>query len=298
MESKENIFSLSYFFFFIIFCIMTTISYKDTNMDDITLTKPEKIENCYICNLYHNDDLLYIQTPYCKINEIVEENGEKFIDVEIDNKGFIDFLLEIDENNVKNTFNNSNEWFGKDIPYEAIENMYEEQEIFETDNNKFSMKFKIPQIDGKIQCNIYNENKELIDIENLNDKLNLVLILHIKGLRILKESFNLEYYINQIKIINIDEFNILKEYSIIDDNISENIDETIFSEEINSVLEGEKLEERQIEEKKLEELEKEKLKELEKELKKLKELEKEKQQKKDIENQINKLKEELNKLNI
>ena len=74
---------------------MTTISYKDINLDDLILSSPEKIGDCYMCNLYNDDDLLYIQTPYCKINEIVEENGEKFIDVEIDNKGFIDFLLEI-----------------------------------------------------------------------------------------------------------------------------------------------------------------------------------------------------------
>ena len=44
------------------------------------------------------------------------------------------------------------------------------------------------------------------------------MILHFKGLKILKESFHLDCYINQIKVIDTNKFNILNEYSIIEDN--------------------------------------------------------------------------------
>ena len=68
------------------------------------------------------------------------------------------------------------------------------------------------------------------------------MILHFKGLRILKESFYLDCYINQIKVVDIKKFNILKEYSIIDEgNNSENIDENIFSEEMKEIVNQEKL---------------------------------------------------------
>jgi len=264
---------------------MTTISYKDINLDDLTLSSPEKIGDCYMCNLYNDDDLLYIQTPILKVNDIIEENDEKFIDVEINDKLFIDFLLEIENNNIKYTFNNSKKWFNKEIPYDAIDNMYEEQEIFEIDEDdkiKYNMNFKIPIIEDKVQCNVYDENKEIINMDKINSGTNVILLLHFKGLRILKESFCLDCYINQIKIVNIDYFNILEDYSIIDDEDSSNIDETIFSEEINSVLEEEKRKKEEEKGKKEEE--------------KLKKEENEKI-KNNIENEIKKLKDELNNLN-
>ena len=258
---------------------MSTISYKDLNIDDLIFNKPERLGNSYICNLYHNDDLIYIQSPILEVANInlSDDEGDNYIEVNTDNKQFIDFLLEMDENCVKCTFNNSNEWFKKDIPYEAIDNMYKEKDVYE-DNNKYSTKFRIPVLNNKVQCNIYNNNKEIIDINELNnnENKNIIMILHFKGLRILKESFYLDCYINQIKVINVNKYNILEQYSIIDSDLNSDIDENIFNEEINEVLELEKL--------KLEKLEKEKLEKLEKE--KLEKI-----------NQINKLKEELEKLN-
>ena len=259
---------------------MTTISYKDLNIDDLVFNTPERLGNSYMCNLYHNDNLIYIQSPILKIKNISVSNDDddnnNYIEVESDNKQFIDFLLEMDENCVKCTFNNSNEWFKKDIPYEAIDNMYKEKDVYE-DNNKYSTKFRIPVLNNKVQCNIYNNNKEIIDINELNnnENKNIIMILHFKGLRILKESFYLDCYINQIKVINVNKYNILEQYSIIDSDLNSDIDENIFNEEINEVLELEKLK-----------LKKEKL-------------EKEKLEKEKLEkiNQINKLKEELEKLN-
>jgi len=223
---------------------MTTIPYKNVNIKDITLSNPEKLSNSYICNLCYNEQPLYIQTPILKVDYIKHDEEEQYIDVEINDKDFIDFMLEIDENNIKYTFDNNENWFNKDIPYEAIENMYIDQEILESDDNKYNMKFKLPFIKNKIQCNIYDINKENIDMEKLNDESNIILILHLKGLKIMKESFYLDCYINQIKLVNNGDFNILDEYAIIDDKLQESgyIDGYIFSEEINKILEEEKLE--------------------------------------------------------
>jgi len=240
---------------------MTTIPFKDVMIDNLIFKDPEKLDNSYICNLYDNDDnLIYIQTPILKINNIVLSDDENYLDINTNNKHFIDFLLEMDENCIKSTFNNSERWFKKEIPYEAIENMYSEKDIYESDNI-YNIKLNLPVINNKVQCNIFNENKEQININELNDK-NIIMIMHFKGLRILKESFYLDFYINQIKIVNIDKYNILENYSIIEEDYCEKLDENIFSEEISTVLLSEK-----------------------------------QNQKSSIENKINKLKDELNKLN-
>ena len=237
---------------------MSAYSYRDITTDELTFTNPERLGNCYICNLYNDDDLVYIQTPILEISNInlSDDNDENYIEVSCDNKHFIDFLLEMDENCVQSTFNNSGEWFKKDIPYEAIDNMYKER-IIESDDNEtiFQTKFKLPVVNDKVQCNIYNKDKEIIDIKDLNGK-NIIMILHFKGLKILKDNFCLDCYINQIKEIDTNKYNILNNYAIIEDEEDELIDENMFSVELQEILEKENLEKEKLEKIKLDKINK------------------------------------------
>ena len=235
---------------------MSAYSYKDITSDELTFTNPERLGNCYICNLYNDDDLVYVQTPILEISNINLSEEDNYIEVSSDNKQFIDFLLEMDENCVQSTFNNSEEWFKKDIPYEAIDNMYKER-IIESDDDEtiFQTRFKLPVVNEKIQCNIYNKDREIIDIKDLNGK-NIIMILHFKGLKILKDNFCLDCYINQIKEVDTNKYNILNNYAIIEDEEDEYIDENMFSDELQEILKSEQLEKEKLEKIKSEKLEK------------------------------------------
>ena len=235
---------------------MSAYSYKDITTEDLTFTNPERLGNCYICNLYNDDDLVYVQTPILEISNINLSEEDNYIEVSCDNKQFIDFLLEMDENCVQSTFNNSEEWFKKDIPYEAIDNMYKER-IIESDNDEtiFQTRFKLPVVNEKVQCNIYNKDREIIDIKDLNGK-NIIMILHFKGLKILKDNFSLDCYINQIKEVDTNKYNILNNYAIIEDEEEEPIDENMFSVELQEILKSEQLEKERLEKIKSEKLEK------------------------------------------
>ena len=235
---------------------MSAYSYKDITTDELTFTNPERLGNCYICNLYNDDDLVYVQTPILEISNINLSEDDNYIEVSCDNKQFIDFLLEMDENCVQSTFNNSEEWFKKDIPYEAIDNMYKER-IIESDDDEtiFQTRFKLPVVNEKVQCNIYNKDRENIDIKDLNGK-NIIMILHFKGLKILKDNFSLDCYINQIKEVDTNKYNILNNYAIIEDEEEEPLDENMFSVEIQEVLKSEQLEKEKLEKIKSEKLEK------------------------------------------
>lgn len=235
---------------------MSAYSFKDITSEDLTFTNPERLGNCYICNLYNDDDLVYVQTPILEISNINLSEDDNYIEVSSDNKQFIDFLLEMDENCVQSTFNNSEEWFKKDIPYEAIDNMYKER-IIESDDDEtiFQTRFKLPVVNEKIQCNIYNKDREIIDIKDLNGK-NIIMILHFKGLKILKDNFSLDCYINQIKEIDTNKYNILNNYAIIEDEEEEPLDENMFSVELQEILKSEQLEKERLEKIKSEKLEK------------------------------------------
>ena len=246
---------------------MSAYSFKDITSDELTFTNPERLGNCYICNLYNDDDLVYVQTPILEISNINLSEDDNYIEVSSDNKQFVDFLLEMDENCVQSTFNNSGEWFKKDIPYEAIDNMYKER-IIESDDDEtiFQTRFKLPVVNEKVQCNIYNKDREIIDIKDLNGK-NIIMILHFKGLKILKDNFCLDCYINQIKEIDTNKYNILNNYAIIEDEEDELIDENMFSVELQEILKSEQLEKERLEKIKSEKLEK--INKLKEELEKL-----------------------------
>jgi len=97
-----------------------------------------------------------------------------------------------------------------------------------------NIKFKIPFSKNKVQCTCYNQNKESIDITNIKENDYLILVLHIKGIKILKQSFYCECYISQIKKIEdkSSKYNILNEYSFIENNNEETEDDLdIFDEE-------------------------------------------------------------------
>ena len=232
---------------------MSIVSFKDVDISNINLSKPDKLDNCYICNIKHDGNLLYVQTPTVSIDEITNE----YMILNINDK-FKEFISDLELNNIKYTYNNCEEWFRKDIPYDAIEHMYENIDI---DDNKLKVDF--PYIKEKLQCRIFNNDRKNIGISDLSVDNNIVLILHFRGLKILKENFHLDFYINQIKLID-NQYKILNEYSIIDDEeelTESNIDENIFDDEIKNAIEQEKLEKK----KKEKEL-KQKMKELENEL--------------------------------
>ena len=82
------------------------------------------------------------------------------------------------------------------------------------------------------------------------------MILHFKGLKILKDNFSLDCYINQIKEIDTNKYNILNNYAIIEDEEDESIDENMFSDEFQEILKSEQLEKEKLEKIKSEKLEK------------------------------------------
>ena len=139
-------------------------------------------------------------------------------------------------------------------------------EPFFNNETLFQTRFKLPVVNEKVQCNIYNKDREIIDIKDLNGK-NIIMILHFKGLKILKDNFSLDCYINQIKEVDTNKYNILNNYAIIDDDIEEPLDENMFSVEIQEVLKSEQLEKERLEKIKSEKLEK--IKKLREELEKL-----------------------------
>ena len=266
------------------------IKCDDVKIDKVNYTKPEKNGQSYFSSISYGDTLnpLYIQTPklLCRTN-ISEMKNKKvpYLDVEVPTgkMNIYDFLLSLDDNNIKTTVQKSKEWFGKEIPIQAIDDMYRRTTKPFKKNTAPHIRLRLPLIKNEIKCGVYNQNRIFVGSDEVKDGSEVVLILHIRGLKVLKTSYYCDCYITQIKLFqeNESKFNIIKDYSILDDEEEDEDLGDIFSEEIYNSFEKEEEKKEKDEEKKKKD--EEKKKKLEEENKKLedekKRLEEEKEKK-------------------
>ena len=204
---------------------------KHTELDlkKINYEKPEKKGTIYYSPINYNNEPFYLQTPkmICKkdFKELIEKRNTN-LEMETLNMdfSFYDFLANLDERNIKETFKNNENWFDKIIPLEVIDNMYKRSIRPVKKDTKPTFTFKIPMIKEKIQCQIYDQNKICIDFNKLSEGIEIICILHIKGLKFLKQHYYCDCYISQIKVFldGINKYSILDTYSFNDKEDEEN----------------------------------------------------------------------------
>ena len=280
---------------------------EDVDLKKINYSKPEKIGQSYFAPFSYGETLspLYIQTP--KINCLtnlceMKDRKAPYIEVEIPHGklDLYDLFLSLDDQNIKTTVQKSEEWFNKELPLEAIDDMYKRTTKPFKKNTNPSLRFRLPCVKNEIKCGIYNQKKVFIDINDVKEDSEIILILHIRGLKILKTYYYCDCYVSQIKVFqdNESKYNIIPNYSIID---SDDDYEHIFDEEIiqsaNEIIQKKEEEQRLKEEE--QRLEEQRLKEQKEEEQRLEEqrLEEEKKMKVEkLQKEIEEKQKEMDKL--
>jgi len=185
--------------------IMSILRHDELDFKKINYNKPEKQGVIYYSSMNYDNKPFYLQTPKmtCKngFKDIINSNTS-LLETEPVNMdySFYDSLLSLDEKNVKCTFENNKSWFDKNIPLEIIDNMYKRNNKPVKKNSKPRFSFKVPMIKDKVQCQIYDQKKICVDFEKIQENTEVVLILHVKGLKFLKQHYYCDIYISQIKV--------------------------------------------------------------------------------------------------
>lgn len=202
---------------------MSIYRHIDLDFKKINYKKPEKQGLVYYSGIDYNNEPFYLQTPKMILSksglESIESKNNNLECIPVNNDfSFYDSLLNLDELNVKRTFNNNKEWFGKDIPLDVIDNMYKSCNKPVKKDSKPQFSFKIPMIKDKVQCQVYDQKKNTLDLKSVKEGTECICILHVKGLKFLKQYYYLDIYISQIKIFveGNTKYNILQSYSFND----------------------------------------------------------------------------------
>ena len=104
--------------------IMSVLKHDELDFKKINYNKPEKVGVFYYASMNYDNQPFYLQTPKmsCKNGfQDILDSKNSLLDLEPVNMdySFYDTLLSLDDKNVKCTFENNKDWFGKNIAGES-----------------------------------------------------------------------------------------------------------------------------------------------------------------------------------
>ena len=184
---------------------MSLVRYDTLDHSKITYKKPEKQGQVYYSEIsYEQKPLLMITPKLVSLEEGSKIHSKSNTSIltemmEHDFK-FYDCMLKLDDRNIKETCSKSKEWFQKDIPLELIDDMYKRSNKPIKKGDKPTFQFKIPFLNEEPRCKIFDQYKSLTPIAMLQQGSEVECVIHMKGLKFLKQHYYCDCYISQIKL--------------------------------------------------------------------------------------------------
>lgn len=180
---------------------MFTIHYFDTvNLKDISFQSPKKVQNRYRSAARYGKDKLLVQSPRIQCSP-TETNGVKYLDITVDNKSFLDFLVSIDELCINTASANSLTWFGRKINEDTIRNSYRSPLSVGRNGTHLTAKLQYDEY-GEIATRVFDEFANEISMDEIYKKpetQNEAIILELNGFWFGKSAMRCEWSVVQIK---------------------------------------------------------------------------------------------------
>jgi len=177
--------------------------YNKLQLDNIQYDKPENKGTVYFGSMLYDLNPLLLQSSRLKVKEIKEVEKQRYIVLETDDTdfSFYDKLVQLDDHILDATYQNSEEWFNKELPMDILEGMYKRITAPFKKDEKPSLEFKLPYHSDKLQTKIYGQTNELIELDNLTVGSTIILMIQVKGLKFLKQNYYCDTFLSQIKLI-------------------------------------------------------------------------------------------------
>tara|TARA_B110000879_G_C11182879_1_gene519473 strand:- start:7340 stop:8575 length:1236 start_codon:yes stop_codon:yes gene_type:complete len=175
------------------------------SFDKLKISKPVSIlGGNYFIKFSLDNNPLYIQPPKCKTKQGFLKAGKRFYTDLVftnENDEFIRWMENLENVCHKHLFNNRDKWFESDMELHDIENYFTAPlKIYKTG------KFYLARVNiltnlGVPNLTIYNENNNEVQLEDINDKTDVITIIELKGIKCTTTSFQIEMEMKQMLTI-------------------------------------------------------------------------------------------------
>jgi hypothetical protein len=174
---------------------------------NITMISPKSVSSgSYIIKCFDlNQTPLYIQSPKCKSKQGIMKAGKKlYCDLvfSYEDETFLRWIEQFETFCQNNIFLNKSTWFDTELEMHDIENSFLPSLKSFKSGKQHILRVNIPLHLGKCALKIYNEKEEDVNTDQIVENSNLVTILEIKGIKCSSRSFQIEYEVKQMMLLN------------------------------------------------------------------------------------------------
>ena len=207
-------------------------------LENIQYDKPDNQGNVYFGSMYYDLNPLLLQSSRLQVKEIRDDTKQKYLVLQTDSQDFkfYDKLVQLDDHNLEQTYQKSEEWFSKELPMDVLEGMYRRiTQPFKKDEIP-TIEFKIPFHNKNLQTKIYNQSNELVELDSIVPGSSIIAMVHVRGLKFLKQTYYCDLFLSQIKLVKdpivVDPSGCLIEDSEVEVDQDDQYDYEILDEEI------------------------------------------------------------------
>ena len=161
--------------------------------------------NYFIRCLTGKQTPLYIQPPKCySKNGLVKTGKRMYIDLVYshDDEQFIEWVEKLENLCQTKIFDNREKWFESGLEMHDIENSFTPSMKIYKSGKMYIVRANIPVRLGKCGLKIYDEQENDVDPEKVNEKMKLMTILEIQGIKCSARNFQLEFEVKQMMTLN------------------------------------------------------------------------------------------------
>ena len=177
----------------------------DFNFSNLVLKPPISLNGGnHFIKYKFQDEPLYIQAPKCTLKQgIVKASKRMFCDLMFTREDavFINWIENLESFSQKQIFENREKWFETTLEESDIENSFTPtMKIFKS-GKFYILRVSIPTLLGNSILKIYDEEQNLVNIENIKENDTVLTALEIQGVKCPPRNFQIEIEMKQMLIL-------------------------------------------------------------------------------------------------
>jgi hypothetical protein len=172
------------------------------SFDSLKLSKPVTAPGgSYFIRFTVNNAPLYIQPPKCRTKQGFLKTGKRYytdlIFTNADDE-FVRWMENLESTCHNHLFANREKWFEGDMELSEIENYFSSpMKIYKT-GKCYIVRVNVQSNLGAPALTIYDEDNQVISIDAIDDKMDIITILEIKGIKCTATSFQIDIETKQV----------------------------------------------------------------------------------------------------
>jgi hypothetical protein len=115
-----------------------------------------------------------------------------------ENETFIHWMEKLESHCQQTIFKNRQQWFDNELEMDDVESYFTSPLKLFKSGKFYIARINISNVLGKPTIKFYNEDEQEINFESINDKLNVMTILEIQGVKCSAKSFQIEIELKQM----------------------------------------------------------------------------------------------------